>query len=562
MTHSDPQPAIESSPPRPTIGTSVGAWVLGWSPESASFTADHIPDHVAGVVAPDRYAFSLGSTGKPIRRVGHLESRLGFALPDSVRQVLAADQAARPSRLRRPSPLAAVDRSAEPRIEWISARAARPEMTSAVSCPGQPTTTYWLAMARKPLLHSCTEPHLRQRLEILAAAPEQDPRTGHDWQRITYRLCVGDVVDLADDVRIPAGLDPTSDDAVEAVVERLRHPDEIGRLDEGWQSFIIDHGDFFFGGFRVADPPYPPGTRIALVGPIADAAGPTGTVVEALTDGAGEVTAYAWHPDRARLPGHPWWAPPPGAPPNALTWHPDQRVVITPADQVRETLADPDVGLNGWTPEVPLGFHSRVTYADLISGYPAEGSVLRAFPAPDGGLVYEIKPDSYLERAVPGASNESANDYPPDRTDGEPVRVPFDRVRPSAGAAFRSLQEMIDYRDAAGVAIQVGEVLSVGDQRASVTEGTDGLPILEGPARASPATRRSSAHPQSQSATPGATEQKSSDPNLQSRHGVGDLAKAAYPTSPESAGRPHTGPPPRPTAAPANPCSQDRGPHR
>jgi hypothetical protein len=304
-----------------------------------------------------------------------------------------------------------------------------------VHVPGRPDRTYRQALRDRPPLRAWE--HDGYRVEILTADPYTDPDDGSPRHAITYRLSHRDrVIFSGDDIDCPAHHDPASDTALRQVVTLLTAADTAATPPQ--QRFLRDHADRLTAAITPPDPPYPPGTRITVTAPGRPAA--TGAITEHVPDRGGTALAYAWRPDTAELPGHPWHG------------HP-QHALVTAAAHVTPTLAGPDRGLTGWTPDQPLAYRA-VVQATGQDGRQHTGHVLRAVHT-DTDLAYDIAPD------------------PP----GPPHRVPVDRIEPTTGTAWPSLDSLLAARAAAGIPLQEGEILTAAGHTADVTTGPDG-PLL------------------------------------------------------------------------------------
>jgi hypothetical protein len=437
VLYSAPGPRVASRLPRVTIGTTSGRWELGWDPRLATFFALHhdIPTG-PGTPAADATepGYWLGTSPSAVPDIGRLEERLGFPLPPAARVVLDHDRADRPAWATRAWNLPDTEPADSP------PPGTRPEPGSPVLIPAQADTSYRQAMRAEAPLRTWTEDGYR--VDILAADPVHDPDTGSDRLAITYRMSHQDrVVFAGQDIEAPAGTDPAGDDTVRAVVDLLCYADPDPRLTPAQAAFLDAHAEALTGLVLAPEPPYPTGTRIAVATAGADAA--TGTVISHPTGPDGQVIAYGWRPDLAQLPGHPWYDQPGNA-------------MIAAAERVRPTLAAPDAGLTGWTPAQPLAYQATVTYLEPDER-PAAGHVLRAMPGV-GGLTYDIQPD---------------------RPASTPMRVPANRIHPTAGTAYRSIDDLLAARASAGVPLQPGEVLTAGGRQAQILHGLDG-PILTG----------------------------------------------------------------------------------
>jgi len=435
------------------IGTPSGTWELGWDPAAGAFYARH---HTADTAAAGTW---LGSEPAAVPSTGELEQQLGFPLPADVRGHLHADQQARPPRTARA--LRLLQTGDGPPGPPASAR---PTPDSPVHLPGRPPTTYRQALQAAPPLRVWEQDGYR--VEILTADPYPDPDTGTTRNTVTYRLSQhGRVVFSGDDIDCPGHHDPAADDAVRAVVDLLTRPNAPS-VTPTQRAFLDTDAAGLAALVRAPEPPYPPGTRIAVTAPGRPAT--TGVVAEPITDADGNPTAYAWRPDTADLPGHPWHGRP-------------QHTLVSPPEQVTPTLAAPDLGLAGWTPDRPLGYRTRVEVLDP-DGEHRPGQVLRAVRS-DNGLGYDIRPD------------------PP----AEPERLPASRVEPVAGTAWPSIGHLIDARAADGVPLQADEILAAGAELAYVVAGANGVQVLRArPGAHTPAAPAPEPAPEPAWATPAA----------------------------------------------------------
>jgi hypothetical protein len=424
--------------PAASIATPSGRWELGWDAPLGTFHARHQP------ATPENAPAStwLGAEPVAIPTVGALEERLGFPLPAGIRERLAADQRVTPAASQPARDFAFLDDadpSAGARVVGVPPEE-RPDPASAVRVAGAPDTTYAAALRDDPRPPRVWE-DAGFRLELLHAALRVAGDSAPPAQDVTYRLThQGTVMFSGDDVTAPADADVTSDDAVRAVLTVLCRTEPDVHLTPAQTAFLAEHALDLAALVAVADPPYEPGTRVSVTRP--DATGQlTGVVTEALADLTGEVTAYAWRPDAADLPGHPWHDNP-------------RHALITSADRVTPTLAGPENGLAGWPASEPPGFGATVVLS-ADDGEQVTGVVQRTIAGP-GGLACDVAPD------MPGT---------------EQVRVLATGLDPVAGTAWPSLEHLLVARAAAGVPLHPGEVLSAGGQTRQVVQGPDG-PVL------------------------------------------------------------------------------------
>lgn len=494
------------------VATASGAWRLQWEPSRAALTATHLigpdlPDagHVSSTLRaaadPDR---------SPSATTGALEEALGFALPAAVREHLSIDQLTRPPARTTPEPSTAPPRDFvrlypdwAPAPPWAmpepstsattstdNYRAAgldgprpdigahRPTPTSTVLVPGREPLTYAAALAERPPLREWAKDGFG--IQILDSAPDRD-YPGH--QAISYRITHRDqhdhelVIYSNDDLLAPIGSDPASDEALRQAAALAAVPPDDAPLTPAQTHFTRTHAGVL--AVLVSEPraPYPPDTRVHVTFPASpppdrlpgtgpqafdgeDAMQVSGVVVQAIGNSGDPVTAYAWRPDSAALPGHPW---------ADNLGH----ALISPAHHVRPTLAEPDVGLDGWTPDVPLAYGAHVTFPS-DDGHPVHAHVLRAYTTtPDGvggvgaGLEYDVQP------GTPGI---------------EVVRIPAHAITARAGTAWPSITALTHAREAADLPLQPGEILTAAGQISYVTPGPDALQIQR--VRPEPTTQR------------------------------------------------------------------------
>jgi len=104
-------------------------------------------------------------------------------------------------------------------------------------------------------------------VEILTADPYTNPHTRGTRYTITYRLSHhSHVIASGDDIDCPGQDDPTSDHSIRAIVNLLIHaPDPTATRSQ--RAFLHDHAEELSALLDPPDPPYPPGTRIAVTAP-------------------------------------------------------------------------------------------------------------------------------------------------------------------------------------------------------------------------------------------------------------------------------------------------------
>jgi len=418
---------------RVRIDSRSGHWELGWDPPLGTFFGRH---NAAGGAPDTEPQTRFGTYAGAVATLGELEQHLGFALPGAVREHLAAGQQAHPARrLRAFTFLDTDDRSRD----WSAQTQPAPD--SPVHIPGRPEGTYQRAIRAEPPLRAWEEDGYR--VEILAATPFDDPDTGGVRQTVDYRLSHnGRMIFSGDDIECPGHVDPASDEAVRAVAELLTLSTSEP-TNPVHRAFLDNHAELLTAYLQPPDPPYPEGTRV-----VRDERGraTTGTITEPVTSPDGELIAYAWRPDHADLPGHPWQ-------------HQPWQAVLIPPGQLRPTLAAPDLGVTGWTPDTPLAHGATVTVGADQAGSRMTGRVVRAFADP-GGLSYQVQPDDPIE---------------------PPVRASAADIDPVAGTAWPSIGHLTAARAKAGVPLQPGEVLTAGSHCAWVIAGPAGPTLVDTP---------------------------------------------------------------------------------
>jgi len=335
-------PASPGDQPRIAIDTPTGRWEFGWNPAHGSLHARHERRPSAEHADPARRptpaghataTHHLGTGPAEIPDPGRLEQRLGFPLPDVVHDLLHADQRDRPTWTTRRWELA------DPELAEPLPAGTRPQPDSRVRLPGRPDTTYQQAMRASVPLRAWE--HDGYRVEIRRAEEFTDPDTGRPRHAITYRLTHhGQVVFSGNDIDAPADTDPRGDDSIRAVVDLLCHPTPDTSLTQPQRAFLDAHADAIDAHTLGPDPPYPAGTRVAVEDPAGSLR--IGTVVEPITTRDGELLAYAWRPEDADLPGHPWHG------------HP-RHTLVSPPQQLTPTLAAPTTDLPDPAPLLHAG---------------------------------------------------------------------------------------------------------------------------------------------------------------------------------------------------------------
>ncbi|WP_167534317.1 hypothetical protein [Frankia casuarinae] len=298
----------------------------------------------------------------------------------------------------------------------------RPWRASRVDLTGREPATYGR------LLH--TDPPLRTwqrdlyQVDVVGAGTDDGVYgSRHDGSRhnLTYRVWLGgDVVFAGDDVMIPAGWDPRSDDAVREVIGQVIYQQWDRReLSFAQQSFLDVHRECLALESVGLPPPYPAGTRVRVDSPGGMTA--TGTIRRPVVRG-GRTTGYLWRPDVADLPGHPGHG------------HPGY-LLRADAAQVRATLEGKDTAVDG--PDGPMIIAFGATVAAVDDPRFARGKVLRALDE-EGRLAYDIQPDDDLRACH---------------------RLHADDVIPLTGTAWPTVDRLLQARDAAHVPLIAGEIL-------------------------------------------------------------------------------------------------------
>jgi hypothetical protein len=408
------------------VTTPTGGWLLGWDPQLATFTAGHVSETAARGAA--RFDRELGSTRATYPSPATLEEGLGFALPSPVRAALEAERDAHPA--------LAAPRGME---LGVGALPAGPRdvgtfpVWSSPAVAGGPdggSVIWGLAVEQDRLRHAAAvDLGHGTFLEVLGARPE--PASGSAL--VSYRLShAGRVVLAGDDVRAPAGVDPSADDSVRALLAVVVDPDPAHRprlLSAGQRAFLEAHGERLLDAAAGPSGPYPRGARVAVD---VDGQRHLGSVLYPVTSREGEALAYAWVPDVASLIGHPWRR-------NGLSGEGEaDRTLITPAAKVTPTLTGPEIGAPG--PGEALAFGAVVAIAHPGTGKRVEATVLRAFPGGgNSSVVYQVEPHTL------------------DNT--EPITVATDQVALVRGTWWPSPADLMAARQSAGLAVVTGEIL-------------------------------------------------------------------------------------------------------
>jgi hypothetical protein len=338
-----------------TIATPTGAWQITWQPERGSFTAQHHTlartndgpaEDVRTVTAeggsdrPDadpgdipHVTRVIGALPQEITSLGALEQDLGFLLPHVAGQHLTAVQAARPAALaggRNFTDLYPGDRDTIAALD--ETELPDPDGGVQIRSGGRTVTalTYQAALATDPRpLRTFTRAGFT--VQILTADEDLDPEFSGQ-QALTYRLThQGRVMFSGNDILAPLDVDPAGDTAIRQVVALLCRQDDVP-LSAAQTQFLRANTETLEHITRLPEPPYPAGTRVAVTRPGSAQAPVTGVVVEAISHADGPVTSYAWRPDAADRPGHPWHDNP------ALS-------IVSTTDSVNATLSDPDLAL-------------------------------------------------------------------------------------------------------------------------------------------------------------------------------------------------------------------------
>jgi hypothetical protein len=302
----------------------------------------------------------IGALPQEITSLGALEQDLGFLLPQVAGRHLSAVQAARPAALaggRNFTDLYPGDRDTIAALDETE----RPDPDGGVQIRACGRTvaelTYQAALAADPRpLRTFTRAGFT--VQILAADRDLDPEFGGQ-QALTYRLTHrGRVMFSGDDILAPLDVDPAGDTAVRQVVALLCRQDDVP-LSAAQTRFLRANAGTLDQITGLPEPPYPAGTRVAVTRPGSAQAPVTGVVVEAISHPDGPVTSYAWRPDAADRPGHPWHDNP------ALS-------IVSTADSVNATLSDPDLDL-------------ALNQTPQKAAIPARGAPSRAPSAPTPG---------------------------------------------------------------------------------------------------------------------------------------------------------------------------------
>ncbi|WP_131769586.1 hypothetical protein, partial [Candidatus Protofrankia californiensis] len=286
------------------LGTVAGAWRVGADPRTGMCVAIHTPGPVATDAlfdAPDGVAVIAASSWD-------LESRLGWVLPDAVHGAVRAGRAvlAAPAPGSEPAHGATADSDLGP----VGKR--MPAPSGLMHVPGQRATTYRRALAASRVAHAWTldgrdNPADRFHVDIVALrSAASDTRELLPGRRmLLYRLRHNhQVIFAGDDIEAPAGLDVRGDDTLRRLLGILLDPQPDPPLTPHQQAFLTRHTDELRSLTVDIPGPYGAGTRVAVHLP--DGTQATGTILDRITDRTGTVRSYGWHPDDARLPGHPW----------------------------------------------------------------------------------------------------------------------------------------------------------------------------------------------------------------------------------------------------------------
>ena len=387
--------------------------------------------------------------------MGALEQHLGFALPHQVRDYLDTAQARRPAALtaaRDFSTLYPGDRDNPADLPETE----RPICTSVVTIPTAGataiSTSYGTAMGEVAPLRRWSSGAAS--VEILSGDVDLDPELrGH--QALTYRLSDNNrVIFSGDDILAPLDVDPASDTALQQVVLLLCQPEDDISLSTAQTDFLTRSALDLLRQTQLPEPPYASGTRIAVTPPGDGTAPVTGTVVDAIRNRDDVVSSYGWRPDAAALTGHPWHDNP-------------RHTIVSTAASVQATLTEPDVGLTGWTPDVPLAFGTHVTFP-TGEGETQPGVVIRAF-ARDGHWEYDVRPG-----APPPGPSASAGGSPAELT-----RVGAGDLIPAIGTARDSTDALLQARERSGITPHEGEILAVRGHLAQVAVGDAGVELAQ-----------------------------------------------------------------------------------
>ena len=441
-----------------TISTTSGAWHLTWRPEQSTFTAHHLttpgPFPMTGVHECGHVSRVIGALPQEITSMGALEQHLGFALPHRVRDYLDAARAMRPAALtaaRDFSTLYPGDRDNPTELPATE----RPTRTSVVTVPAAGATismSYGTAMGEVAPTRRWSSGAVS--VEILSGEANLDPELRRH-QALTYRLTENNrVIFSGDDIIAPLDIDPASDTAVQQVVLLLCVPEDGISLSTVQTEFVTRSALDLLRQTQLPEPPYAPGTRVAVTPPGDGTTPVTGTVVEAIRNRDDVVGSYSWRPDTAALTGHPWHDNP-------------RHTIVSSAANVQATLAEPDVGLTGWNPDVPLAFgtHVSVPTGDVEA---QPGVVIRAF-ARNSHWEYDVRPS-----APPPGPSVSAGDAPAEFT-----RVGAGDLIPAVGTAWDSTDALLRARGRSGITPHDGEILAVRGHLAQVVVGDAGVELAE-----------------------------------------------------------------------------------
>ena len=389
-----------------TVEVAAGRWVLravSGGENGAQFTA----------------TLTAGGDGPPLGSVTRsnllkLEEALGWAIPLLVHEELHLAAFADP-------PPAAADGDDAPPDAALHDDAWRPSRASAVRIGQDPPFSYG-ALLR------ADRPHHRWRpgpvdLDLFAASVEDEPGALYRMSEPTRPGRPPEVVFTGVVVGIPDRETLTSDDAVRHVLRELaRRAVADDGLTLRQHAFVVRHHDLLVGAAgEPPDHPYPRGTRVAVHdGDLSRTA--TGTVLAVLDSPTGR--GYLWRPDVADLPGHPWQHHP--------TW-----ALRAATQDTQATLAGPDTGVDG--PAASPVQATGALVATVDEPRFSTATVLRALLGSGTGLSYEVQP---LDAALPA------------------VRLAATAVVPLRAAAWRSLDDLLTARAAAGLPPADGELIA------------------------------------------------------------------------------------------------------
>jgi hypothetical protein len=397
-----------TEPPEPdglmTITTGTGQWRIGHHRASGSYHA----------------AFHHAASGRPVWRARAdsswaLESEIGIALPLAAHTALAVTDTGGP-----PSSPATSARSTPP-------AGSRPARHHRMRFAGT-EDTYGRIMHDHPPIYTWTDGPYR--LEILGVteirsvrgparrfAPDgsfmRHPIGRMDATLYAYRISHHDQIILTRAnlaVRSPMPV-PGSLLTPMAVVG-LRADTPRTPYQRRWAA---EHGETLTRLTRLPHHPLPPGTRVR-VELAARQRGATGTVVRAVHDPNGRLTAYTWRPHAWDQPGH------------RFADQPDEHLT-SPVDDVQATLDSPErPGFPAYRARVATIDHKEIS----------SGTVLRTRLDNDQRLEMEIQPD---------------------QPDHEPVWLPERDVTVTAGALWSTVADLTAARAHAGLPLLPNEPL-------------------------------------------------------------------------------------------------------